>query len=210
MIRKNMRFLTALILLLSLLSGCSATELENRCFPMMAAVDYKDGKVEFSYGFPELSQKDNTDLAEAKVNAAAAAGSDFAGSVKAYNQELSKYADCNHLKVLVLGENFMEEPQYEKMLSYLKETELFPRNTYVCVTRDVGKLFEVEGDLPEDLGSYLETYLQSHESDQEIRLLNLGKLIDEQENKSETLALPYLTVEDGTILWDGYYEIKYD
>ena len=50
--------------------GCSATELEDRCFPMMAVVDEKDGQISFGYGFPKLSQKDNTDLEEARVNIA--------------------------------------------------------------------------------------------------------------------------------------------
>lgn len=198
----------AVIMSSMLLCGCSATELEDRCFPMMAVADYQEGQVAFAYGFPELSQKDDTDLAEAKVNAPITREISFAKSVEAYDRELSKLADCNHLKVLVLGENLMDQPQYEEMLAYLKETELFPRNTYVCVTKDVSALFEIEEKLPEDVGTYLETYLQNHEQEQQIRLLNLGKLIDEQENKSEKLALPYIAIEDEAIIWDGYYYIE--
>lgn len=184
-------------------AGCSATELEDRNFPMMAAVDYEEGQVFFSYGFPQLSQKDDTDLQEAKVNAPMAAGNDFAESVRAFEQEMNKLADCNHMKVLVLGENLLREKgKYEEMLSYLKETELFPRNTYVCVVKDVHELFDIEENLPEDLGSYLESYLQNHESDRQLTRMNLGKLLDEKENQKEVVLLPYLEIEDGAVLWN--------
>ena len=46
------------------MSACNATELEDRCFPMMAITDVRLEKVRFAYGFPELSQKDNTDIKE--------------------------------------------------------------------------------------------------------------------------------------------------
>lgn len=185
-----------------LLTGCSATELEDRCFPMMAAVDVRLGQVEFSYGFPELSQKDNTDVEESKVNAGVACGEDFEESYESYEQELSKFVDCNHMKVLVLGENLLESDQYDKMLSYLQETELFPRNTYVCVTEDTHALYEIEGNLPEDLGTYLESFLQRHESERGISLPDLGKLLDARENGDGEVALPYLEVEDGAVRWE--------
>ena len=38
-----------------------------------------------------------------------AAGNDFAESVRAFEQEMNKLADCNHMKVLVLGENLLRE-----------------------------------------------------------------------------------------------------
>ena len=41
---------------------------------MMAVVDEKDGQISFGYGFPKLSQKDNTDLEEARVNIAPVTG----------------------------------------------------------------------------------------------------------------------------------------
>ena len=195
--------LGVLLFFVPFVQGCSATELENRCFPMMAVVDYRDGQVEFSYGFPNLSQSDNTDLEEAKVNATMTESGSFEACIRSYEKELSREADCNHLKVLVMGENLLQNPkQYDAMLSYLKETELYPRNTYVCVAEDIQALLECEEALPEDMGTYLESYLQNHESDRQIKLLNLGKLIDEQENQCETLELPYLQVRDGVIIWE--------
>ncbi len=197
------------ILAVFVCGGCSATELEDRNFPMMAAVDYEEGQVLFAYGFPELNQKDNTDLEEAKVNAPMSAGNDFAESVRDFEQEMNKLADCNHMKVLVLGENLMREKElYEDMLSYLKETELFPRNTYVCVVKDVRELFDIEENLPEDLGTYLESYLQNHESNRQLTRMNLGKLLDEKENQKEIVLLPYLEMEDGAVLWNKNWNLE--
>ncbi len=192
------------------LTGCGATELEDRCFPMMAAVDKNDTQILFSYGFPELSQKENTDLAEAKVNAAMSSGANFAEALHEYEGQLSKTADCNHMKVLVIGQQFAEdEAHFTEMLSYLREKELYPRNTYVCFTDTADDLYAIEENLPEDLGSYIEAYLQNHESEKQIRLLNLGILLDEQLNQRQVLQFPYLTVRDQAMVWESNYVIDH-
>lgn len=191
-------------------TGCGATELEDRCFPMMAAVDKNDTQILFSYGFPELSQKENTDLAEAKVNAAMSSGANFAEALHEYEGQLSKAADCNHMKVLVIGQQFVEdEAHFTEMLSYLREKELYPRNTYVCFTDTADDLYAIEKNLPEDLGSYIEAYLQNHESEKQIRLLNLGILLDEQLNQRQVLQFPYLTVQNQAMVWESNYVIDH-
>lgn len=190
------------------IGGCSATELEDRCFPMLAVVDYRLGQVQFAYGFPELSQKDATDTEEAKVDAPMTAGVDFKEAVSACTLELDKKADCNHMKVFVLSSTFLkQEGVYENMIEYLQQQELFPRNTHVCVTNDVTALLGAEEELPTDLGSYLEEYLKNHEKEHDGELINLGTLMDESENHIKTLELPLLTVEEGAILWEENYRI---
>ena len=142
---------------------------------MMAVVDEKDGQISFGYGFPKLSQKDNTDLEEARVNIAPVTGKTMESCVQTYDSRLEKLADCNHMKVLVFGENLMEDTgRYADVLSYLKQTGLFPRNIYVCVAEDPLALFETEEDLPQDLGSYLEQYLQNQESAGSGKLFSSG------------------------------------
>lgn len=197
-----------IVVMLMQISGCSATELEDRCFPMLAVVDYRLGQVQFAYAFPELSQKDATDTEEAKVDAPMTAGADFKEAVSASTLELDKKADCNHMKVFVLSSTFLkQEGVYENMIEYLQQQELFPRNTYVCVTNDVTALFDTEEALPTDLGSYLEEYLKNHEKEHDSELINLGTLMDESENHVKTLELPLLTMEEGAILWKENYRI---
>lgn len=188
------------------LSGCSATELENRCFPMLAVVDYDGKQVKFAYGFPQLSQKENTDVEESKVDAPMTEGASFREAYENYSGELDKKADCNHLKALVFSEAFLQQTDMrDQMIDYLQESELFPRNVYVCVADDPKALMEAEKSLPTDVGSYLETYLQNQEPQKDAKLVNLGTVLDESENHQKAVQLPYLTTEDDAVLWDGYY-----
>lgn len=199
-----------LIILACNLSACSATELEDRCFPMMAIADVKEERVRFAYGFPELSQKDNTDIEEADVGVPLTEGGNLAEALSAYEAELSNLADCNHMKVFVIGESLLRDTkQFNETLDYLRESEVFPRNTYVCVTGDIEQVLEKADSLPEDEGSYLEKFLQHHESDHEIELTNLGTLLDEQINQRLTLELPYVSVEDDAIVWARDVKISF-
>ena len=192
------------------LCACSATELEDRCFPMMAIADVQEERIRFAYGFPELSQKDNTDMEEANVGVPLTEGGNFAEALTAYEKELSNLADCNHMKVFVIGESlFQDRARFDETLDYLRESEVFPRNSYVCVTGDIEALLEQADSLPEDEGSYLETFLQHHEPDHEIELTNLGTLLDEQINKRLDLELPYVAVENDTIVWTRNVEISF-
>lgn len=192
------------------LSACAATELEDRCFPMMAIADVSEERVRFAYGFPELSQKDNTDIEEADVGVPLTEGGNLAEALSVYEAELSNLADCNHMKVFVIGESLLRDTrQFNETLDYLRESEAFPRNTYVCVTGDIERLLEKADSLPEDEGSYLEKFLQHHESDHEIKLTNLGTLLDEQINRRLTLELPYVSVEDDAIVWTRDVKISF-
>lgn len=205
-LRRGIRRYPALCLALALLlplAGCSAVELEDRCFPMLAAVDYRVGQIAFAYGFPELSLKDDTDTDEAKVDAPAVLGRDFLSAVESCNGQLDRQADCNHLKVLVIsGELLGQREAFSDMLRELRESELFPRNVYVCVTDDLTALRDAEPALPTDLGSYLEDFLMNHEKEHGGALVTLGTLLDETQNRSKTLYLPRLCAKDGAIRWE--------
>lgn len=177
-----------------LLAGCSTTELEERCFPMVATVGFEDGKVTYCAGFPK----------EAEIKVSMVSGAGFQESKAEYENRLNKISDYNHLKVLVLEEDLLEQAnQYAAMLDYLAETEELPRNTYVCVVDDVEDLFEMEKNISQDLGTYLEEYIKKHEEKKD-RLLTLGDLIDEKENQTFVLYLPYLEVEKNLVEWKGY------
>ena len=165
------------LLLGLLLTGCSTTELEERSFPMLVAVELDDGKVNYRDAFPK---EDDT----GKLGA--------------------KQKDYNHLKVLVLEEDLLEQQgKYEAVLAELAENEIFPRNTYVCVLDDTEDLFEMEKEISQDLGTYLEEYLKKHE-EKKNKLLTLGDLLDEQANQTFVLYLPYLDVEENVLVWKGY------
>lgn len=203
----------AIILVLCLtgsLIGCNATELENRCFPMMVAVDYDAHKkqVLFYESFPNSQDEKQSGTSVNEIQAPTQTGTDFAESKKSFEQTLNKVPDYNHLKVIVLGEALLEnEDAYQKMLDTLAETEEFPRNTYICVTDDVENLIGLKEELSQELGAYLEEYLENHEEKKD-KLLSLGDLLDEKENKELILYAPYLETEEAYVEWGGYYTIE--
>ena len=128
-------------------------------------MDYDSDRKEVSFcaGFPHAdSSADSTGqtkvLEVATVNAKT-----FEMSKTTYEENLNKEADYNHLKVLVLGEAFVKNQEvYDEMLESLAKSEEFPRNTYICVVSDTNALLELDKDIPQDLGTYLEELLINH------------------------------------------------
>ena len=169
---------------LSLLSACGGTELEKRCFPMALVADEKQGLVEMSYVFPQLSQKENTDIKKAKVDAVTEGGVTFEEALLRYEKQLDKKVDGNHMKVMILGEQLMEaKALLYPTLDYIRNHNLIPRNTYVCVTDYTEELLKIQEELPTDLGSYLENYLE--------KIIQCG----------ETIGFPEKTIQGGVSMF---------
>ena len=195
-------------ILMCVLTACSETELEERCFPMMAAVGFDDGQVEYVLGFPSTNSSGDAQSSIGKIQVPAAKGTDFKASKENYETHLNKLVDYNHLKVLVIEEDFLEQNNaYTKMLDYLAVREEFPRNAYVCVVEDLDELMELEKELPQDIGTYLEEFL-NHRGENRDKILTLGDLIDEKENQNMVLYLPYLEVEENYVKQSGYVNIR--
>ena len=189
------------------MAGCRATELEERCFPLVVAVNYEEEQdaVSFCAGFPRVDNSGSGKTNELQVSTEVSGS--FADSKKEYEKNLNKIPDYNHLKVLVLGEKLVDNMvAYDEMLETLAKTEEFPRNTYVCVVDDVEELLEIDKELPQDVGTYLEEFLNNHEA-KKNRMLTLGDLLDEQENQDMILYAPYLEIDDSYVEWGGYYAI---
>ena len=177
-----------IVLILISISACSAVELEENTFPLAVLVGEENEKVMYGLSLQVAPGKGNT----------------FAESKTEYESHLNKNTDYNHLKVLVMEEEVLEKQYiYIDMLDYLAQTETYPRNTYVCVVDDVDDMLELEKRLSQDIGTYLEEYLKSHES-KKAKLLTLGDLLNEKENQTMIQYLPYLEVEENYVKWTGY------
>lgn len=197
-----------LIPVVILLTGCNSTELEDRCFPMLAAVDYEKetGKVVFAYMFPRAGIKSEEGQNAAQIDVAPVEAQTFTEARAEFEREVSKKPDPNHLKVVLLGEALIENyGQYERMLEELQQDESFPRNTYVCITADVKGVLEQDEQRSMDIGSYLEELIENHDRKENRKLPTIGNLIDEKDNRRRTLEIPYIEVENDTILWQTEY-----
>ncbi|MEE1100669.1 MAG: GerAB/ArcD/ProY family transporter [Agathobacter sp.] len=191
-----------LIPLVIIVTGCRRDELEDRCFPMLAALDVnEEDEITFEYRFPKVDGDKDKIMSKGAF--------DFEGALETYEQSLSKEPDTNHLKVMVIGKKFMEDKmQYSYFIELLKEKELFPRNTYVCVADDVNELLQYEDKIQMDIGSYLEEYIGHVSSDKKRKIVTLGDLMNESDNHILTLNVPYLTISSNGIVWDENYEVE--
>lgn len=193
-----------------LLMGCNSAELEDRCFPMMAAVDYdrKEQSVLFAYTFPRAGIKSDAGQEAAEITVAPVKRKNFKQARTEFEQEVSKRPDPNHLKIVLIGEDFFENTaQYEAMLTLLQEDESFPRNTYVCVAKDTKAILKQDEQSSMDIGSYIEELIENHDRKNGKKLTTLGNLIDEKDNQRRSLRLPYLEVKEDTIIWERDYTI---
>ena len=91
------------------------------------------------------------------------------------------------------------------MLEELQQDDSFPRNTYVCITSDVKALLEQDEQRSMDIGGYLEELIENHERKGNQKLPTIGNLMDEKDNRRRTLEIPYIEVENHTIVWRTEY-----
>lgn len=194
-----------------LMVGCEATQLENRCFPMIVGIDYdrENNRILYYENFSDakVNEKDGESINE--IQSPVAEGDTFAESKENFQMTLSKIPDYNHLKVIVIGKKLMEQEElYEDMIDYLFQSEIFPRNTYVCVTDDIMDVIGLKDEIPQEMGTLIEEYLKNHKEGKTY-LLSLGDVMDEEVNQELILYVPYLQIEGGNIRWTDNYKIKH-
>ena len=178
-----------------LFTGCNANELENRCFPMMAAVDYDEEKaeVEFFYTFPKSGINSDNGQETANVAIMPVYDTDFGSARQTYENDLSLDADVNHLKVIILGKSFVERDEdFDLMIETLQMDESIPRNTYVVVVEDAYHYFELNDEMNNDIGSYIETLLEKKQREEDLQLVTVGDLMNQDTNAKENI--PYLNI----------------
>lgn len=190
------------------LSGCHSVELEDRCFPMLTAVDEnpQEQNVNFSCLYQPLEKVSDEMTDIDHVGNFTVSSGDFYRARYNYEKQLNKVADYNHMKILVIGERLLEDQkQWKQMLDILEQEGDFPRNTYVCVTDRTADLLAVNETLSGDLGTYLERQLENDASVDAEGLPTLGSLLDDSKNQLETLFFPYFTVQEDKAVHTGYY-----
>lgn len=146
-------------------SACSSVELEDRCFPTLAAVNIdknNKNKIMFYYNM-EKTYKPVT-------------ANDIRDAVEQFDSMLSQQIDTNHMKVILIGEELYEnKARYNELMEFCKESGEFPRNTYVCVVDDISSTFD-------NMGEYYEQKLEKQKREKGIPIETLGTLMDNYTN----------------------------
>ncbi len=108
------------------LGGCGNTELEERNFPLAAAVTLTKENYQMAFGFEQL--KDVADEKSEKENTSVllAEGKDCMELFLHADGENPGEMDYNHLKALILNRSLLEdEKRLGAFLGYLEEENLF-------------------------------------------------------------------------------------
>lgn len=155
-----------------MLTGCSAVELEERCFPTLAAVDVvavdtdeiTDKEfVEFYYNMDKSYEPEYAD--------------DIKTAVDSFEERLSQKADTNHLKVILIGKTLRNnKAAYARFIEYCKTSKKFPRNTYVCIADDINDIFD-------NMGDYYEQKMNKENHEDGEPIITLGTLLDDYTNE---------------------------
>ena len=155
-----------------MLTGCSAVELEERCFPTLAAVDIvavatdettDKEVVEFYYNMDKSYEPEYAD--------------DIKTAVDSFEERLSQKADTNHLKVILIGKTLRnDKAAYARFIEYCKISKKFPRNTYVCIADDINDIFD-------NMGDYYEQKMNKENHEDGEPIITLGTLLDDYTNE---------------------------
>lgn len=189
------------------LGGCGNTELEERNFPLAAAVTLTKENYQMAFGFEQLknvadekSEKENTSVLLAE-------GKDCMELFLHADGENPGEMDYNHLKALILNRSILEdEKRLGAFLGYLEEENLFSRNTLLFVTEDEpDQVMEMDTVLKEPVGTYLNERIASDERFKDSEAVTLGSLFRIWENENENLWIPYINCAEDKMILEKYY-----
>ena len=159
-----------------MLTGCSAVELEERCFPTLAAVDIVD-----VVSHRDVSANENSGYIEFYYNMDKSYEPEYADDIKtavdSFEYRLSQKADTNHLKVILIGKTLRKDKAaYSDFMEYCKTSKKFPRNTYVCIADDINDIFD-------NMGDYYEQKINKENHEDGEPIITLGTLLDDYTNE---------------------------
>lgn len=189
------------------LGGCGNTELEERNYPLAAAVTLTKENYQMAFGFEQLknvadekSEKENTSVLLAE-------GKDCMELFLHADGENPGEMDYNHLKALILNRSLLEdEKRLGAFLGYLEEENLFSRNTLLFVTEDEpDQVMEMDTVLKEPVGTYLNERIASDERFKDSEAVTLGSLFRIWENENENLWIPYINCAEDKMILEKYY-----
>lgn len=160
-----------------MLTGCSAVELEERCFPTLAAVDIVD-----VVSHRDVSANENSGYIEFYYNMDKSYEPEYADDIKtavdSFEDRLSQKADTNHLKVILIGKTLRKDKAaYSDFMEYCKTSKKFPRNTYVCIADDINDIFD-------NMGDYYEQKINKENHEDGEPIITLGTLLDDYTNET--------------------------
>lgn len=187
------------LIIVVLCTGCSPRELEDKSFPLAIGIDKEEDGMVLSFDFPNLAEsKEEKNPSEKAVSLFVEADAYYEAQ-KAYENNTNKMLDYNHLKAIVIGQEFVtdSDAMYD-LLSWLEHEEVVARNTSLFLAQ--GKAAEIltltEG-AGGSVGEYLEQMLENQDDYKENKIMTIGKVMNQWHDQNEILMIPVLTDNGG-------------
>lgn len=181
------------------LTGCGVNELENHAFPLALGVEVNgEQKLAIYMAYPDLQDSDASENALSSDVFWKGSGSDLFAGKERMSVNSNKNADFNHLKVLVLQPEILQDTKRaEALIAFFEEEQEAAWNTYVVLTEEsMEELFSDDPDISESLGIYLEDLLEEWDSVRDGGLVTVKTLMSQYYNQNETVCVPVLELAE--------------
>lgn len=204
---KTKRMLGLLSAASVLLSGCSSTELEERNFPLAAAVTWEEtGGYQMALGFQRVSDvADRKTEKENRANIAAAGTNSYELFEEADARNPGKM-DYNHIKALVIGQKLLFYPeQLADFLDFVEQQNVIARSTLLFTCKETPEELMACGEnLEDNVGNYLKDLITSSQDHKSSAAVTLGDLLKAYHNQDEILMIPEIEIGSGQPVIAGY------
>lgn len=183
------------LLILIFCGGCSTRELEDRGFPLAIGIDKTQEGMVLSFDFPDLSDSDQEKNPTGKTVSFSVEAGAYYEAQKAYENNTNKVLDYNHLKAIIIGEEFFRDNKaLRDLLSWLEKEEVIARNTFLFAAKEqAAEILTLTEQTSGSVGKYLEKMLETQEDFKENKLVTIGDLMNQWHDQNEILLIPVLT-----------------
>lgn len=191
--------------------GCSVQELENKSFPMVMALRAEDGDCVLTYKYMDLSRVSEKEKTKQGSDELTVRSSSVRGVIRRMDEKNGKILDLNHVKVLLLEAEFLEEKDFMQELVEIGNSGVdLPGNMIVFVAEDVDAISNLQEEMDEDLGNYLAEMLEGNPNYEDTSGATFKSLICDWYNGGSSTILPSLGVQDDLPVVEGYYLMQTD
>lgn len=191
--------------------GCSVQELENKSFPMVMTLRAEDGDCVLTYKYMDLSRVSEKEKTKQGSDELTVRSSSVRGVIRRMDEKNGKILDLNHVKVLLLEAEFLEEKDFMQELVEIGNSGVdLPGNMIVFVAEDVDAISNLQEEMDEDLGNYLAEMLEGNPNYEDTSGATFKSLICDWYNGGSSTILPSLGVQDDLPVVEGYYLMQTD
>ena len=176
-------------------SGCGTKELEDRSFPLAIGIDKSQEGMILSFDLPDLAKSSGEKTPSGETMSFSVEAGAYYEAQKAYENNTNKVLDYNHLKAIVISQDFLEDSEgLKEYLSWLEKEEVVARNTCLFVSEDrSAKILALTEETGGSVGKYLEQMLKTQKDFRESKIATIGHLMNQWHNQNEVLLIPVLT-----------------